>query len=406
MTEHALARSFAAQLAGLHKDMLASWHPEAPEAGLIEWSAHRSAVQLQLDVPRLTTAGIAAQRWTEAPILAAAGFRLPLPGTTADAAGLWLTGMRRLMTRDAVPADRQSFFYRPVELLGIAVGSHALATHDDTPLRWLQDLIQTSGHHLPSSGIRALTFHALAMGLTGVEWRPSSRAEPSSTLDIAVLLWLHLVDQNLAATATPSDRQSLCQQLLERSSTTEPQPHGLSERGILTIALQHAVTAAIGDLKLGGLRPAEFVVQLCRRFPLLAAEMGNRHARRPAFTIADEYDLQDLLRAILRLHFDDVQAEQWNPSYGGVQSRSDLLLRPQRIVIETKMTRRNLGQAELVKQLTQDKAQYRGNPECGTPICFVYDPGRRLSNPTALERDLSEDDSEPRTIVVVSPQGL
>ena len=93
------------------------------------------------------------------------------------------------------------------------------------------------------------------------------------------------------------------------------------------------VAEAIGRMKLGGVNAAEFVVDLCRRFPLLPADLDNRHDGRPGFRIADEYDLQDLLRGILRLHFDETnRPEEWNPSYGGVHSRSDLLLKPERVV--------------------------------------------------------------------------
>ena len=145
---------------------------------------------------------------------------------------------------------------------------------------------------------------------------------------------------------------------------------------------------------------------MCRRFPLLAGELGNRYSNRPALHIADEYDVQDLLRGVLQLHFDDVRPEEWNPSYGGVQSRSDLLLKPERLVIETKMTRKGLGQRELVHQLIIDKAQYQRHPDCGTLVCFVYDPRCSLPNPAAIERDLSGHDGKLATTVVISPRGL
>ena len=70
------------------------------------------------------------------------------------------------------------------------------------------------------------------------------------------------------------------------------------------------------------------------------------------------------------------------------------------------MTRKGLGQRELVQQLIVDKAQYRGHRDCGTLVCFVYDPDRRLPNAAAIERDLSGHDSGLTTIVVVSPRGL
>src|SRR5271166_936208 len=79
-----LARSFTAQLAELHHAMQASWRPEAPEAGLVEWAAVQSDTRWDLDVPPITIAKIPAQRWNEAPILAAVGFRLPLPGLEED----------------------------------------------------------------------------------------------------------------------------------------------------------------------------------------------------------------------------------------------------------------------------------------------------------------------------------
>jgi REase_DpnII-MboI len=42
------------------------------------------------------------------------------------------------------------------------------------------------------------------------------------------------------------------------------------------------------------------------------------------------------------------------------------------------MTRKSLGQRELVEQLIVDKAQYQRHPDCSTLVCFVYDPARRL----------------------------
>jgi REase_DpnII-MboI len=50
----------------------------------------------------------------------------------------------------------------------------------------------------------------------------------------------------------------------------------------------------------------------------------------------DEYDVQDSLHALLKLHFDDVRREEWTPSYAGSQSRMDFLLKREKIVVETK----------------------------------------------------------------------
>ena len=402
----ALARSFAAQLADLRQGIRESWHAQTPEAGLVEWAAFRSGTQLETGADPLAVAKIPVRRRAEAPILAAVGFRLPLPATADDFAGLWLDGMRRLMTRDPVPADRNSFFYRPVELLGLAVGGSALAGKDDTPLRWLRDLLESRRDDLPRSGTWAAALEALAAWHTGAHRAVRTHLEPLDAVDTAVLLWLYLIDDGPAAAATPVTREALSRQLLESASSTLLRPQGLGQRGILCVALQRAVAEAVGDLRLGGLRTTEFVVTLCRRFPLLIAAMQKRHNHRQALAITDEYDVQDLLRGILSLHFDDIRPEEGNPSHGAVQSRSDLFLKPERIVIETKMTRKSLSQRELVHQLIQDKALYQGHPGYTTLICFVYDPGHLLTNPTAIEHDLSGQDGGLTTIVVISPRGL
>jgi hypothetical protein len=146
------------------------------------------------------------------------------------------------------------------------------------------------------------------------------------------------------------------------------------------------------------------ITSLLRRLPVIVRELNNRHAgRAPLVDIADEYDVQDLLRGVLRALFDDVRDEEYTPSRGGVTSRMDLLLKRQQIVIETKMTRPSLDQRTVAKELAIDKEFYRAHPDCRTLICFVYDPAHRLTNPIALEDDLSDRDAPVPTIVIVAP---
>src|SRR5262249_54069290 len=131
------------------------------------------------------------------------------------------------------------------------------------------------------------------------------------------------------------------------------------------------------------------VTNLCQRFQQFAIQLQARHAGRSTIKFDDEYDVQDALHSILRLHFEDVRAEEWTPSYAGRSSRMDFLLKREHIVVEAKMTRTSLKQKDVADQLIQDKERYRCHPECHQLICFVYDPSHFLANPTALEDDLS-----------------
>ena len=125
---------------------------------------------------------------------------------------------------------------------------------------------------------------------------------------------------------------------------------------------------------------------------------------RPTIEINDEYDVQDLLEALLKLHFDDVRAEEWTPSYAGGANRIDFLLKEEEIAIEVKMTRDNLKDKEVGEQLIIDIAKYRAHPNCKVLYCFVYDPNRVIRNPTGLTRDLEKLGADFKVKVYIRPE--
>jgi hypothetical protein len=68
------------------------------------------------------------------------------------------------------------------------------------------------------------------------------------------------------------------------------------------------------------------------------------------------------------------------------------------------MTRKGLGQKELVTQLAEDIHWYQSHLDCTTLICFVYDPAGKCSNPTALENDLTKNHGGLQVVVIVQPK--
>lgn len=54
--------------------------------------------------------------------------------------------------------------------------------------------------------------------------------------------------------------------------------------------------------------------RLCSRFHLVAMQLRSRHSHRETLQVVDEYDVQDLLHALLTLEHDDVRPEEWTPS--------------------------------------------------------------------------------------------
>lgn len=151
--------------------------------------------------------------------------------------------------------------------------------------------------------------------------------------------------------------------------------------------------------------PLDVVEHICGRFHLVARQLRNRHDNRSTLEISDEYDVQDLLHVLLRIHFDDIRPEEWTPSYAGGSSRKDFLLWNERIVVEVKKTRTGLGAKEVGEELIIDIAKYRQHQHCKTLLCFVYDPEDKISNPQAIENDLTEISDEFSVKVIIVPKG-
>ena len=139
------------------------------------------------------------------------------------------------------------------------------------------------------------------------------------------------------------------------------------------------------------------------RFHKFARQLKHRYGGKNSVEIRDEYDVQDLLHAILKLHFEDVREEENMPSYAGSSARADFLLKNEKIIVEVKKTRDKLKDKELGEQLILDKEHYHVHPDCKTLICFIYDPDGLISNPNGLINDLSETNSKMNTIVIISP---
>ena len=140
----------------------------------------------------------------------------------------------------------------------------------------------------------------------------------------------------------------------------------------------------------GGFRVhLELVERIARRLPDLLVALRDRHAGRPPFVVEDEYDLQDLLHGLLKLFFDDVRPEDYAPERGGGRSRLDFVLKTEKVVVETKMTRAGLGAREVGEELIIDIERYRSHPDCAALLAMVYDPDQRIINRRSLEVDLS-----------------
>lgn len=150
---------------------------------------------------------------------------------------------------------------------------------------------------------------------------------------------------------------------------------------------------------------ANIIVELImNRFHQVARQLRSRYNSRNTIDINDEYDVQDLFHALLKLYFDDVRPEEYTPSYAGAASRTDFLLKNEQIVIELKKSRKTLKAKEVGEQLIVDSQRYQAHPDCKRIICFVYDPEGFIANPKGIENDLSKEMNGTPVSVFIRPK--
>jgi hypothetical protein len=225
------------------------------------------------------------------------------------------------------------------------------------------------------------------------------------------LYWITGQEGLAKATGLTTPGPELSAAILTRALTATDHYDDLADAGLILYATQAVIERAIQSridetwqAPVNSQDATALMVTLCDRFGIVANTLTQRHDQRPTITMADEYDVQDLLGALLKLHFADVRPEEWTPSYAGNASRIDFILKPEQIAIEAKMTRKNLDQKELTNQLAVDILRYQSHEDCKTLVCFIYDPIGKCHNPTALENDLTKNHGALNVVVIVRPK--
>jgi hypothetical protein len=116
--------------------------------------------------------------------------------------------------------------------------------------------------------------------------------------------------------------------------------------------------------------------------------LTNRRRGATQLSFSSEYDVQDLLHALLRPWIADIRAEEYTPSYAGSSTRMDFLLPAHRLVLEIKFVRDRSHAKGIGNELIIDSDHYRRHAECDNLWCVVFDPQNFLPNPEGLKNDL------------------
>lgn len=129
-----------------------------------------------------------------------------------------------------------------------------------------------------------------------------------------------------------------------------------------------------GNLSVAPEPDATLIERICRRLPLTARILANRSRKGKAeYDIADEYDVQDLLHAVLRAYLKFSVQEDPLPKIGAAKSsRADISIQELGILIEIKYARGPGDQKRIFDEYSQDLVLYAGWPYLRTLIFLIY----------------------------------
>ncbi|WP_205410835.1 hypothetical protein [Salaquimonas pukyongi] len=143
----------------------------------------------------------------------------------------------------------------------------------------------------------------------------------------------------------------------------------------------------------------ELLGVLVKGLPRAVYPLANRRKGATSLSFNSEYDIQDLLHAMLRPWVSDVRPEEFTPSYAGTATRMDFLLPEHSVVIETKLVRDKAHARKVGDELIIDIDHYRVHPDCTYLWCVLYDPNQYIQNAGGLVRDLSGESKNDKGII-------
>ena len=217
----AMTHSFGAELTRIAANLKESTVWPSPAAGL--------ALQLlklcgcdERRTSLLGSTSFPAGPLDAAPAAAAAGFAMAIAEAQPEELSRWREGMKRLVKREPFPRDRQTFAYRPTELVGLAVGISIAEGRSSASAAWIRSVIQDLPSKSPPTNAWALLLYHYAAAILGVQFPLAVPARLSEYDTTELGLLVALLAQGSVFKAADFEPSAAQNALLERVLTESP----------------------------------------------------------------------------------------------------------------------------------------------------------------------------------------
>lgn len=359
----AVAKSFGYQLNDLEQYIQANYNWESPESAFARYVYYRSGATTPFTVPEDTVIQILEpRRLQEAPILAAVGYEIASGrGFSESFLEAWANGFTRLASREAFPSDRASFFFRPVELLGISLGAKNCPKVHQKDLIWLREVLTSGEQKLGSGDLWTFILGIYAAQSISVNWKSPNLPLPEEMNidELALVKWVCSFDSHAAQRFGFTQHESeIDKTLLSRCITRPTVGNDNSRAAVLYLSLKKTVILLIqfsceNYWLLSGSSSELFslIKSLCTRFHSVTQQLKFQ---KNSLEITDGYSIKDLLPVLSQLRSDiDVVVARANEAM--LQKCSTHILHNQGTIITQKFHNQgDIIMSEISKQINND----------------------------------------------------
>jgi hypothetical protein len=313
---NAFKKSFSYQLDSLSQYLKENYHRGAPESGFAHYVFQQTNNHIPFDVANdIDIATLETNRLSEAPALAAVGYGLACGRQFSEGfLETWANGLVRLSGREAFPAHRASFFYRPTELLGIALGVSYHYESQPEQSKWLQDILVEGEQRATHSDLWTFLLSAYAAHILSVTWR--ARGLPlvhEMTVDeLALAKWLCSVEPTFAhifglIQVESSIDKTLLEYCIEFSSSAQDS----ARAALLYFALKRTINQIFQSswdeyeqIQQNPQKSIEWLRNICDKVHVVTQYLQSQLSRQSDVEAPNIHDMQLLLQALARLHSD------------------------------------------------------------------------------------------------------
>ncbi|MFA6546649.1 MAG: CHAT domain-containing protein, partial [Limisphaerales bacterium] len=150
------------------------------------------------------------------------GFAMAVVEPQREELSRWREGMKRLVKREPFPRDRQTFAYRPAELVGLAVGIAKAESQSGASAAWIRSVFQDLPSKSPPTNAWALLLYHYAAAVVGLAFPLviPARLSEYDTTELALLIALQ--EQGKVFKTSEFEPSAVQNALLERVVTESP----------------------------------------------------------------------------------------------------------------------------------------------------------------------------------------